>query len=219
MTPKEKELIDNLAGRLKGNPVKQRDAEAETYIQEQVGSSKDAVYQLSQAVLIQEMALKEAKEKVEYLEKCVGHEKEENERGVLGRMMGGKKPAPQPPQPQQQPSQFGGFMRTAAGVAVGMVAGSMIASGLSSMMGGNEAVAEEMPEDMAASEDMAAPEADQAVEEGGSFLDSDAGFASSDTGFGSSFEEPMQDSGFGGDDSMFAGGDTGVDDGGFDEDF
>ena len=188
MTPQEKELIQNVANKLKNSPDSSKDAEAETLIHNEIGAQKDSVYKLTQAVLVQEMALKELKSKNEYLEKCVEHHKEEAERGTLSRMMGGKRQAPTPPPPPaQSPSAFGSFMQTAAGVAVGMVAGNMISNAL---FGGDEAPAAESaaaPEEAAAVEE-AAPGGEDA---GSSFLGDSSGFASEYTeGAGGALEQP-----------------------------
>ncbi|PSU60054.1 ABC transporter substrate-binding protein, partial [Photobacterium aphoticum] len=128
MTPQEKELIQNVANKLKQSPNKAKDADAEQLIKNEIGTQDDAIYKLTQAVLVQEMALKELKQKNEYLEQCVEYQKSEANRSTLSKMMGGSRPAPQPPMPSAQPSAFGSFMQTAASVAVGMVAGNMISN-------------------------------------------------------------------------------------------
>ena len=207
MTPQEKELIQNVANKLKQSPEKTKDQDAETLIKDEIGSQQDAIYKLTQAVLVQEMALKELKQKNDYLEKCVEHHKSEANRGTLSKMMGGNRPAPQPPQPAHQPSAFGSFMQTAASVAVGMVAGNMISNAL-------------FNNDDGAAADSLASAADSAS----SFLDdSTGGFASDYTdgstgGFGDAGFNDSSDGGFGSagfdddtlannsDDSLFGGG-------------
>ncbi|PSW19792.1 DUF2076 domain-containing protein [Photobacterium sanctipauli] len=240
MTPQEKELIQNVANKLKQSPSKSKDADAEQLISNEIASQDDAIYKLTQAVLVQEMALKDMKQKNEYLEKCVEHHKSEANRGTLSKMMGGNRPAPQPPQPSHQPSAFGSFMQTAASVAVGMVAGNMISNALF----GNDDPAAEMAAADTGAEDMAGMDEGlaSAEESSGGFLDDSSGFASDYTdsaggfgnagfdesaggfgtdGFGDSgFDEglannDMGDTGFGSDDSFFGGGD---DFGGFGDD-
>ncbi|EHA1080458.1 DUF2076 family protein [Photobacterium damselae] len=127
MTPQEKELILSVANKLKQSPNNKKDSEAEAVINTEIASQPDAIYKLTQAVLVQEMALKNLKEQNEYLQKNSEYYKEQNNRGTFSRMFGGSQAAPQPPQPPvRQPSAFGGFMQTAAGVAAGMVAGHLI---------------------------------------------------------------------------------------------
>ncbi|EAS42043.1 DUF2076 domain-containing protein [Photobacterium profundum] len=228
MTPQEKELIQNVANKLKQSPSKTKDTDADQLIGNEIGSQQDAVYKLTQAVLVQEMALKEMKQKNDYLEKSVEHHKSESNRGAFSKMMGGNRPAPQPPQPMNQPSAFGSFMQTAASVAVGMVAGNMI----SNMLFNND----EQPADTA-TDAAADPTADTGAEElastdesSGGFLDDssssfasggfgDSGFSDSTSGFGDAGfgDSGFGDSGFGedtlannsfggGDDSFFGGG-------------
>ncbi|ABZ78036.1 putative periplasmic ligand-binding sensor protein [Shewanella halifaxensis HAW-EB4] len=219
MTPQEQELIQNVANKIKASPNKPKDAEAENLIGQEIASQEDIVYKLTQAVIVQEMALKELKSKSDFLEGQVEHFRKESERGTLSRMMGGTNPAPVQPQPVRQPSAFGSFMQTAAGVAAGMVAGNLISNAL---FGDDTATAEAAPEvaPEAAPETEAPTEtaaADTAAPEdtGSSFLDDNSGFASEYAS-----EDTFANSGFGGDESF-----GGFDDGGFgdfggdDEDF
>ena len=221
MTPQEKELIQNVANKLKQSPNKTKDAEAESLINNEIGAQDDAVYKLTQAVLVQEMALKELKQKNEYLEKCVDHHKSEANRSALSKMMGGSRPAPQPPQPTHQPSAFGSFMQTAASVAVGMVAGNMISNMLfnnddpaADAMAATDAQAADTPvEDAPADEALASSDAE---ESSGGFLDDSSSFASEYTdntgGFGTDGlgggSEGFGDAGF---------GDAGFENTGFDD--
>ncbi|MCQ1059260.1 DUF2076 domain-containing protein [Photobacterium sp. ZSDE20] len=187
MTPQEKELIQNVANKLKQSPNKSKDTDAESLINNEIGSQDDAIYKLTQAVLVQEMALKELKQKNEYLEKCVAHHKTEANRGTLSKMMGGNRPAPQPPQPTHQPSAFGSFMQTAASVAVGLVAGNMISNMLfnnddpaAETMAATDPAAEDAATDDMLSENTLANSG--AKENSGSFLDDSSSFASDYTG-------------------------------------
>lgn len=249
MTPQEKDLIQNVARKLQSSPDKPKDADAEQLIASEIASQQDAVYKLTQAVLVQEMALKELKQKNDYLEQSVEYFRNESQRGAMSKMFGGSRPAPVPPQPVNQPSAFGSFMQTAAGVAAGMVAGHLI----SDMLFGDEAQVETAAADAAAdaATDSAADAAadtsadaastDTAAADTGadsSFLGGDSGFASeytdpgfgSDTGFGADDAGFGSDTGFGGDDmfannddtnsGFFGGGDDfGGDDFGGDDDF
>ena len=207
MTPQEQELIQNVANKLKASPNNPKDADADSLIAQEIASQEDIVYKLTQAVLVQEMALKEMKSKNDFLESQVEHFRKESERGTLSRMMGGTNPAPVQPQPVRQPSAFGGFMQTAASVAAGMVAGHLISNAL---FGDDTATAEASPD--AAPETEAAPEtaaADTATEDSGSsFLDGNSDFASEYNS-----EDTFANTGFGGDDSF-----GGFDDGGFGDD-
>lgn len=221
MTPQEKDLIANVARKLKDSPNKPKDAEAEQFINSEIASQPDIVYKLTQAVLVQEMALKELKQKNDYLQESTDYYRDESQRGSLSKMFGGSRPAPVPPQPVSRPSAFGGFMQTAAGVAAGMVAGNLI----SNMLFDHDTPAAETaaaPAADAATEtaatDTAAPAADPssaATETAAADTGSDSGFLSGDSGFSSDYTDPGfggdngfgSDSGFGGDD-MFANNDN-----------
>ncbi|MGR5063032.1 DUF2076 domain-containing protein [Photobacterium sp. DNB22_13_2] len=229
MTPQEKELIQNVANKLKQSPNKSKDSDAESLINNEIGSQDDAIYKLTQAVLVQEMALKELKQKNEYLEKCVDHHKTEANRGTLSKMMGGNRPAPQPPQPTHQPSAFGSFMQTAASVAVGMVAGNMISNMLfnndeqaADTMATTDPVAEDTATEEMPSEDALANSG--AEESSGGFLDDSSSFASDYTdnsgGFGTDGlgGSDLADSGFGESGFGDAGfGSDGFENSGFDD--
>ncbi len=83
MTPQEKELIQSVAAKLQKSPESKKDAEAEQLINTEIGAQPDAIYKLTQAVLVQEMALKQLKEKNDYLEKNAEYYKEESNRGTM----------------------------------------------------------------------------------------------------------------------------------------
>ena len=231
MTPQEQDLIQNVANKLKASPNKPKDADADRLIAKEIASQEDIVYKLTQAVLVQEMALKNLKAQNEFLETQVSHYKTESERGAFSRMMGGAKPAPMAPAPMQQPSAFGSFMQTAAGVAAGMVAGHLITEALF----GDEEPAAEAPatettaadtpteattpeatpaEAATASETTAAPEAAASTpevapaEDAASFLGQDSDFAS---------EYAVADTNFAEELTTFD--DFGTDIGSFEEDF
>lgn len=126
MTPQEQELIEKLADKLANNTSGNKDAAAENLIASRIASQQDIVYKLTQVALAQEVALKEMKERNDYLQRNADFYRQESQRGSISRMFGGDRQPPQPPQPAYRPSAFGGFMQTAAGVAAGMVAGSAL---------------------------------------------------------------------------------------------
>ncbi|MGR5133803.1 DUF2076 domain-containing protein [Vibrio alfacsensis] len=126
MTPQEQELIQKLADKMRVNQNNAKDAAAAQLIQEQIASQSDIVYRLTQVALAQQVALKELKERNEYLQRNAEFYKQESNRSSLNRMFGRDSTPPPPPQPAYRPSAFGGFMQTAAGVTAGMVAGSAL---------------------------------------------------------------------------------------------
>ena len=68
MTPQERQLIDDLFGRLERLETAPRDAEAESAIMAGLRRAPNAVYALVQTVLLQDEALKHATARIEQLE-------------------------------------------------------------------------------------------------------------------------------------------------------
>jgi uncharacterized protein len=68
MTPEERRLIEDLFDRMLSYGAPDKDREAETLIRERVRAMPDAVYMLTQSVLVQEQALEAANERVVELE-------------------------------------------------------------------------------------------------------------------------------------------------------
>jgi hypothetical protein len=67
MTEQEKQLIEELAKRIQSAPAPQIDRDADDLIRRGIGSRPDALYILTQTVLIQEMALNQAKARIDQL--------------------------------------------------------------------------------------------------------------------------------------------------------
>lgn len=207
MTPQERELIMNIARKLATSPNKSKDREAEMLINQEIASQPDIIYKLTQAVLVQEMAIKELKQKADYLEQSSNYYKNESNQGTFSKLFGGntRPQPPQPPQPQHNSGAFGGFMKTAAGVAAGMVAGHMISDFFF-----DHDKTDQQPEEIVENNVIEEPMAD----ENPSFMDDNNGFANNgfgtdpidqqggfldDNGFGGGFA----DNGFGNDDDLF----------------
>lgn len=69
MTPQEKELIQSVFERLTRSGVGQKDSEAEALIRESMQRMPDAAYGLVQAVIVQEMGLNQATQKIADLQR------------------------------------------------------------------------------------------------------------------------------------------------------
>ena len=67
MTEQEQQLISGLAERIRNAPPPQIDRDAYDLIRHTIGTRPDALYILTQTVLIQEMALNQAKAQIEQL--------------------------------------------------------------------------------------------------------------------------------------------------------
>ncbi len=233
MTPQEKELIMGFAARLRDAPVPQKDPEAEALIQREIVSRPDAAYLMTQAVLVQEHALKQAQAQIQSLQNEVEQARQREAQapaaqqgGFLSGLLGGQRPAvppsphvggyPPPGAAQAAPGGggggFGDFMKSAASVAVGVAGGHLLFSGLSSLFGDeSEPGVAEAAEEPGGSEPAAAaaPTADSAQPAQG-WGEDETPAASGDESLPSDYDAA---GGWGGD----GGGDGGEDPDGFDE--
>ncbi len=100
MTDEERQLIQGLADRIRNAPAPQIDRDADNLIRQSIGARPDALYVLTQTVLIQEMALNQAKAQIEQLKT----QPSQPPASFLG-----NKPAPAPP--ENQGRSFGGETR------------------------------------------------------------------------------------------------------------
>ena len=67
MTDEERQLIQTLADHVRNAPAPQIDRDADNLIRGTIGTRPDALYILTQTVLIQEMAIGQAKQQMEQL--------------------------------------------------------------------------------------------------------------------------------------------------------
>ena len=189
MTPQERELIMAVATRLKNANLTEKDPEAESLIQNEIGAQKDSSYMLTQAVIIQEQALKEAQARMGALEKRLKQARQQGAAttspgmsSFLGGAFGGGSTSSRPsaqrpdsPQSAQASGQagrsgggFGDFMKGAASVALGVAGGHLLFSGLSNMFGGEEAAAEPLSENVepdVGEESLSEPDVEQNYED------------------------------------------------------
>src|SRR5215469_13941562 len=71
MTDQERQMIEGLAKRIQDAPAPQIDRDADGLIRRIIGARTDALYILTQTVLIQEMALTQAKAQIDELKQRV----------------------------------------------------------------------------------------------------------------------------------------------------
>jgi hypothetical protein len=161
MTPHERELILKAADEVRAADRSAIDAEAERLIRSEVAAQPHAAYILTQRVIVQELALRQARARIEELEARQGG------RAGSGSFLGGAagtspvQPGqpriygqPQPyshqqptPSPQYQPPQagqpqgggsaVGGFLKTAAAAAAGTIGGQLIYDGIRNWSAGH----------------------------------------------------------------------------------
>lgn len=109
MTPDERQMLTDLANKIAQTPPPQRDPEAEELIRTKIGSRPDALYLMTQTVLIQNLALEHAKKQIDELQRRA---------------------------PQAPSSGSGSFLRSAATTAAGVAAGALAFEGIRSLFGG-----------------------------------------------------------------------------------
>ena len=151
MTQDERNMLQDLANKIAQTPPPPKDQEAEEFIRSKIGSRPDALYIMTQTVLIQNLALQRAQEQIQQLQR--GSQQVTSGGSFLGQG------APQPPRggyaqsgPQQQysapppqyapsyaqsgPASGGGgssFLRNAAQTAAGVAAGGLALEAINSM--------------------------------------------------------------------------------------
>ncbi len=156
MQTEEQKLIDDLFGRLKQaeSQSSARDSAAEQRIKQHVQAQPDAPYYMTQAIIIQEAALKKLNERVAQLERQVAEQPKQSSGGFLSGLFGGGNSRPQnapqqntgwggntmnnntqgyAPAPQQQAPRGSGFLGGALQTAVGVAGGVVMADMLTSM--------------------------------------------------------------------------------------
>jgi hypothetical protein len=142
MQSQERELIDDLFGRLRQFENQPRDAEAERLIASYVARQPSAPYLLAQTAIVQEEALKQAKARIAELESKAGTGSflgSAPRQGPWGSAPS-QAPAQAPPPawgaaPAAQGPMGGGFLRSALATAAGVAGGALLFQGISSMFG------------------------------------------------------------------------------------
>ncbi|MGH7046732.1 MAG: DUF2076 domain-containing protein [Stellaceae bacterium] len=111
MTPQEQDLITTLLARLKNAAGQPKDPEADTLIRQAAAVQPDAAYYLVQTVLIQDLSLHTAQNRIAELETQLSDAQQQAARpaptSFLGSLFGSRQPAPPPIQPPIQPQGTG----------------------------------------------------------------------------------------------------------------
>jgi uncharacterized protein len=126
MTEQEQQLISGLAERIRNAPPQQVDRDAYDLILHTIGTRPDALYLLTQIVIMQEMALNHAQSQGSFLprQQPVVQETRYQESSYA---------APPPPAPQG--GGFSGFLHNAAQTAAGVIAGEIAFDSIASIFG------------------------------------------------------------------------------------
>lgn len=164
MTPQEEQLINSLVERVNQTQLQEKDPDAEALLGKGLSSNPDALYILAQSVLIQNIALDQAKAQVAQLQQQVQQARQQpaHATSFLGNLLGHHDPPPPPPQPVYMPPQQGyvpppppppgydpqyaqpqyvqagptSFLRGAMQTAAGVAAGALAFEGVESILHG-----------------------------------------------------------------------------------
>jgi hypothetical protein len=154
MTQDERNMLADLANKIAQTPVPQPDPEAEDFIRKNIGSRPDALYLMTQTVLIQNMALQQAQHQIQDLQQRMSQPVQTGSAGGGGFVGHGTPPQYSQQSPYQQqgpqysspppqytsappvappPSGMSGFLRGAAQTAAGVAAGTLAVQGIESL--------------------------------------------------------------------------------------
>jgi uncharacterized protein len=156
MTPQESSMLQDLVRKVLETRLTEKDPDAEQLLQQGLGSDPDAIYKLAQTVLVQNLALNQARAQIRQMQQT---EQTPPKRATsfLGGLLGHRDSAPPTAQAQPQqtpayqaPSQFatappyaepassptGSFLRSAATTAAGVAAGALAFEGIESLIHG-----------------------------------------------------------------------------------
>ena len=110
MTPQEEQLLDSLIERVNQTQLEEKDPDAEALLNQKLAPNPDALYILAQTVLVQNIALDQAKAQVAQLQQQLQQQRPQpaHSTSFLGRLLGEHDPAPrtqyqQAPVPPYQP--------------------------------------------------------------------------------------------------------------------
>jgi hypothetical protein len=156
MTPQEAQMLQDLVRKVEGTQLTEKDPDAEALLNEGLSRDPDALYKLAQTVLIQNIALEQARAQMQRMRQQLAPGQATSFLG--GPFLGGT-PRPNqpqyaaapPPQYQAVPPRYapppeyayqpassggGGFLRSAAGTAVGVAGGILAFEGIESLLHG-----------------------------------------------------------------------------------
>ena len=109
MTPQEEQLLSALIDRLNQTPLQEKDPDAEALLKQRLAGNPDAVYMLSQTVLVQNIALDQAKAQVSQLQEQLQQLQQQRPQpahttSFLGRLLGERDDQPAPPRQASAPA-------------------------------------------------------------------------------------------------------------------
>jgi hypothetical protein len=156
MTPQESSMLEDLVRNLRETQLTEKDPEAEELLRRRLGNDPDAIYKLAQTLLVQNLALSQARAQIRQMEQSQ-QAQPARATSFLGGLLSHRDAAPPAPQAQYQqtsafqgPSQSataapyavpgsspaGSFLRSAATTAAGVAAGALAFEGIESLLHG-----------------------------------------------------------------------------------
>jgi hypothetical protein len=97
VTPQEEQLLQSLAERVNSTQLQEKDPDAEAFLNQSFNSNPDAIYILAQTVLVQNIALEQAKAQVAQLQQQVQQARQPaHATSFLGSLLGHHDPQPVP---------------------------------------------------------------------------------------------------------------------------
>ncbi len=163
MTPQEEQLLNSLISRVNQTQLQEKDPDAEALLNRSLAANPDAIYILAQTVLVQNIALEQARAQVTQLQQQT--QPPARATSFLGSLLGHRDPAPTSPhattqqgyqtvdpqyvqappqyaqpqnyaQPQYVPTGQPSFLRGAMQTAAGVAAGALAFEGVESVLHG-----------------------------------------------------------------------------------
>jgi len=106
VTPQEDQLLNALIDRLNQTSLQEKDPDAEALLNQRLTGNPDALYMLAQTVLVQNIALDQARAQINQLQEQMQQQRPQpaHTTSFLGRLLGERDEQPAPPQQQQAPA-------------------------------------------------------------------------------------------------------------------
>ncbi|MGA2218029.1 MAG: DUF2076 family protein, partial [Terracidiphilus sp.] len=103
MTPQEEHLLNSLVERVNQTQLQEKDPDAEALLKRALGGNPDALYILAQTILVQNIALEQAKGQVAQLQQQLQQARTQpaHATSFLGNLLGRHDQTPPPPPPAQ----------------------------------------------------------------------------------------------------------------------
>jgi len=115
LTPQEEQLLNALVERVNRTQLQEKDSDAEALLNRSFGANPDALYILAQTVLVQNIALDQARAQVAQLQQAQQTRQPAHASSFLGSLLGRREPESAPAQPQGQSPPSRGAAEPASG--------------------------------------------------------------------------------------------------------